>query len=118
MNYGPVVFAMNWYNDIWVNNEGIIETNQNKRDIRGGHCMVIYGWDKNGWKIMNSWGKNWGNKGTAILPYSIKKDEAWGITDEVTGETKDVVKPIFNNTTFFRWLAKVLNWFANLFTRK
>lgn len=56
MNYGPVIFAMNWYSDIRVDTKGIISTNEDKKDIRGGHCMVIYGWNKDGWKIMNSWG--------------------------------------------------------------
>ena len=116
MNYGPVVFAMNWYKDIKVK-DGVITTAQNKKDYDGGHCMIIYGWNKQGWLIQNSWGVLWGKKGCAILPYNIKKDEAWGVTDEVSGENPDIKKPIFN-TTFFRWLAKALNWFLNLFRKK
>ena len=116
MNYGPVVFSMNWYSDIKVK-DGIISTSENKKDIEGGHCMVIYGWNKDGWKIMNSWGMMWGSCGTAILPFEIKKNEAWGVTDEVTGENLDIKKPIFN-TTILRLFAKVVNWFANLFKSK
>ena len=113
MNYGPVAFAMNWYSDIKLDSNGIISTEQKKEDSKGGHCMVIYGWTKDGWLIQNSWGKTWGKSGTAILPFNIKKTEAWGITDEVSGENPDIKKPIFN-TTLLKWLARFLNWLLNL----
>lgn len=117
MNHGPVIFAMNWYRDMKVDPKtGIISTAENKKDVEGGHCMVIYGWNENGWKIRNSWGTTWGIKGNAILPYDISRSETWGVTDEVIGENSDVVKPIFN-TTFLKFLAKIINWFANLFKK-
>ena len=116
MNYGPVVFAMTWYKDINVK-DGVITTEQKKDKADGGHCMVIYGWNEKGWLIQNSWGSFWGKSGKAILPFNIKKSEAWGITDEVSGENPDIVKPVFN-TTFLKFITKVLNWFGNLFRRK
>ena len=53
MTNGPVIFAMPWYDDIKVE-DGIIHTSQ--KGNPGGHCMVIYGWNKDGWLIQNSWG--------------------------------------------------------------
>lgn len=116
MNYGPVVFAMTWRSGISVDKNGIMQVDESKPRT-GGHCMIIYGWNKNGWLIQNSWGKYWGKSGRAILPFNIKKSEAWGVTDEVTSENPDIVKPIYD-TTFKRILAKIINWFLNLFKRK
>ena len=109
MQNGPVIFAMKWYNDIKVVN-GVITTSQ-KAD-GGGHCMVIYGWNKQGWKIQNSWGTFWGDKGKAILPYDVKIREAWGIIDTLTHTETNVVKPY--NTKVGSWFAKILNLFINI----
>lgn len=75
----PVVFSMEWYDDIYVDEDGVIHTNC----VSSGsyHALVIYGWDDRGWKIQNSWGTDWGIDGRAILPYSIKRRETWGFTD-------------------------------------
>lgn len=109
MQNGPVIFAMKWYDDIRVNN-GVITTSQKTNG--GGHCMVIYGWNELGWKIQNSWGSHWGDKGRAILPYNIKIREAWGIIDTLTNTETNVVKPY--NSEVGGWLAKVLNFLINV----
>lgn len=77
-----VIFSMPWYDDIEVKN-GILTTSQDKDKIGGYHCMVIYGWCKDGWLVQNSWGTGWGNKGRVILPYNIKRTETWGIKDTI-----------------------------------
>ena len=115
MNYGPVVFAMRWRKGIYVDNGNIMHVDQ-KAKATGGHCMIIYGWTEEGWKIQNSWGSSWGKNGYAILPFNVKKSEAWGVTDEVTGENPDIVKPVYN-TTFARFIAKIINWIMNLFRK-
>lgn len=115
MNYGPVIFAMNWYSDIKVRVDGVITTTQDKNKIRGGHCMIIYGWNEKGWKIQNSWGATWGLRGKAILPYSITKSECWGITDEIHAND-DVVKPF--HSKLLKFLVKVVNFILNLFKKK
>ena len=109
MKNGPVIFAMKWYKDIKVIDD-VITTSQ-KAD-GGGHCMVIYGWDERGWKIQNSWGKNWAKDGRAILPYNVKIREAWGIIDTLTTTETNVVKPY--NTTVGSMFAKVLNIILNV----
>lgn len=81
MKKTPVIMAMEWYEDIKVV-DGIIQTNCKKP--AGGHCVVIYGWNEKGWKIQNSWGTSWGNRGRAILPYNVPIVEAWGVIDEIS----------------------------------
>lgn len=108
MQNGPVIFAMQWYKDIKVVN-GVINTSQSVDS--SGHCMVIYGWDARGWKIQNSWGKNWANGGRAILPYDIKIREAWGIIDTLSGLTTNIVKPY--NSKFGNVVAKIFNAIIN-----
>lgn len=81
MKKTPVIMAMDWYEDVKVV-DGIMQTSY--QNPCGGHCMVIYGWNNHGWKIQNSWGTSWGNKGRAILPYDIPIREAWGVVDEIS----------------------------------
>jgi C1A family cysteine protease len=42
---------------------------------RGGHAMIIVGYDdaKQAFKVQNSWGENWGNKGFFWLSYDLLK---------------------------------------------
>jgi hypothetical protein len=40
----------------------------------GGHAVVFIGWNERGLIGVNSWGKNWGNRGYFLFPY-----EHWGI---------------------------------------
>ncbi len=42
------------------------------------HAIVIYGWDdgKPAFKILNSWGNNWGNKGTLWIDYDFIKNSS------------------------------------------
>ena len=87
MEHGPVIFAMEWYSDIKIKN-GIMNTKQESSSQNGHHCMVIYGWNKDGWLMQNSWGSLWGNKGRAIIPYDVKFNEVWGVIDEYSENLK------------------------------
>ena len=82
IKYGPVIMAMNWYSDLWIDKYNVIHTTQERKNICGAHCMVIYGWNKDGWLVQNSWGKSWGNNGRCIIPYDIKIREKYQIIDE------------------------------------
>jgi C1A family cysteine protease len=51
-------------------------------DSEGGHAIVIVGWDdsKRAWRIKNSWGTGWGERGYAWIKYGanlIGHDTAW-----------------------------------------
>ena len=41
----------------------------------GGHAVLLVGYDQIGVYIQNSWGKGWGSKGFAILPWSQVLDQ-------------------------------------------
>lgn len=108
---GPVVFAIEWYKDNQVV-KGVIQRGKQKS---GGHCMVIYGWDETGWKILNSWGLLWGNGGKAILPYDYPIEEAYGIADDILEDRDDIVKP-YEKNWFTKAIAKILNFFSGIIT--
>lgn len=109
MNNGPVIMAMDWYDDIEVK-QGILTTS--KRNSAGGHCMVIYGWNEIGWKVQNSWGKLWGDNGCCIIPYNIDIREFWTVTDDII-EGMEIQKPF--SSAFGKLFARILNWIINLF---
>ena len=112
IDYGPVMISIKWYEDLKVEN-GIITTE--KKNYIGNHCILICGWETSGWKIMNSWGKNWGENGYAILPYDYKIEEAYGITDEILREKVDIIVPKRN--FLFDIFYKIINSFLNFFKK-
>lgn len=88
MNSGPVMASVEWYDDAYVNQSGVLTTSCNAQLSRGYHCILIYGWDTRGWKFLNSWGSSWGEGGTAVLPYDYKLREVWGVTDTITSDIR------------------------------
>ena len=88
MTKGPVVFSVKWYENYWltVNNELHFDE---KSEPSGCHCMVIYGWNKEGWLFQNSWGNTWGDGGRAVYPYDATIREAWGVEDTCYSTYKD-----------------------------
>ena len=102
----PVVIAIKWYSDMKVV-DGVLTTKQ--KNYSGGHCMVIYGWNENGWKVQNSWGKYWGNNGTCIISYNMKIKEAWVVGDNITNNMT-IKKPYSSKAG--KSVAKVLNAFG------
>lgn len=88
----------------WQNSNRTINCKKNGDNTEGGHSVVIIGWDDNysrnnfnssnrpkndgAWLILNSWGTDWGNNGTAWVSYedewfnwSIQNYGATGIED-------------------------------------
>jgi C1A family cysteine protease len=106
MENGPVVFVMHWFDDIKVK-DGVMQTECVKTKKTSGHCMVIYGWNAQGWKVQNSWGANWGNKGNVIIPYDVPFKEAWGVRDAETTSSLVLKKPF--KTKLGEKIAKLLN---------
>ena len=119
MENGPALVAMKWFDDIKVVN-GVMQTECVKTKNTGGHCMVIYGWNETGWKVRNSWGRNWGDSGNVVIPYNVPFKEVWAIRD-ATADSSLVVKKPFN-TKFGEKIAKILNAFVlfmyNLFNKE
>jgi C1A family cysteine protease len=105
MDGNPIIAAVKWYDDIKVKN-GIIYSEQT--DTGGGHAIVIYGWDENGWKIQNSWSELWGNFGRAVWPYDLPIREGYAIIDTETSALQ-IDKPHKAKTKFGKWLIKVAN---------
>lgn len=79
----------------------------------GGHQLVCYGWIEEGLLIQNSWGSNWGNNGTFVLPYEYPIQEAWVIN--FSGETKDSQIQVLKPNLFF-WRS-VIQYFIKLFRK-
>lgn len=107
----PVVMAMEWYSDMKVV-DGILTTSRVGYD--GGHCMLIYGWDERGWKVQNSWGDQWGDNGTVIIPYDMKINECWALTDDII-EGLTVQKPFMSKLG--KIVARIINVFCKIFYR-
>ena len=76
LNQGAVIFSIAVYSSF----EGNVPLPTEDDTYDGNHCMVIVGWDEDGWIFQNSWGKNWGEKGYGHLPYDYIIKECWGIT--------------------------------------
>ena len=77
----PVPISIPVYNNLQYNKSTfIINTPDGK--LNGYHMVIIYGWNKEGFLIQNSWGKDWANNGRAILPYTYEIDSAWAISTE------------------------------------
>lgn len=108
MSFGYVVVSMPWYKDYKLK-EGIY-TYPEKPEKSGYHCVLIYGWNEQGWLVHNSWGKLWGQGGKFIVPFDFKWKEAWAVTDQVVGES-DIIVPKDN------WITKFINWIVNLFKK-
>lgn len=103
----PLLMAMDWYEDMEVV-DGVLRTDF--VGYAGGHCMYIYGWDERGWKIQNSWGTDWGENGTFVLPYELGMAECWAVMDDII-ENVDIKKPFSTKTG--RFFAKIINKICN-----
>lgn len=110
MNYGPVLGAINWKNDYKLINN-IIYFNKNSEG--GGHAIMIYGWNKDGWLIQNSWGKNFGNCGRFILPFDYGFSEARALVDYEDGTDVALVKP--KRGKLIDLYYKIANFILNIF---
>lgn len=102
----PIIFAMKWFDDIKLE-DGVMITQQVVTKKTGGHCMVIYGWNEQGWLVQNSWGKHWGADGRFTLPYNIPRKETWGVIDAKSTTLVEIKKPF--NSKFGEWCAKIIH---------
>lgn len=115
MNYGPVLVSVHWYDSYIVNSKGIITFNTNTNG--GYHAVMVYGWNRDGWLIQNSWGTNFGNNGRFILPYEYGFAEARAMIDwEEGAEDPALVEP--NTNLILEIIYKILNFILNILIKK
>ena len=113
INHGPVLGALEWYKEYKVNDKGILTGNPTT--YSGGHAVVIYGYNEDGFICQNSWGKMWGKKGTFIVPYDIQFREARGIVDYENVIDDDIKKPL--SGFLWNFIYKIINFVVNLFSK-
>lgn len=114
MNYGPVLGAIMWHDNFTLDKDNII--NFDEKSDKGGHAVVIVGWDKDkGWLIQNSWGDWWGDKGRFWLPFEYGFYEARAMIDHPNEEDEALVKP---HKHMPNWIAVILNFILNLFKKR
>lgn len=116
MNYGPILVVVKWYNNSQIDRQGILNFNVSKKNYNSQHCMVCYGWNKDGWKIQNSWGPGWGKLGRAILPFNTDFVEVWGIIDQenIKDKNLEIITPY--NNSIAASIIKGVNSIANFIT--
>ena len=112
MKYGYVVVSMPWHVNYKLKDGVYTYTGD---AIRGYHAVLIYGWNKDGWLVHNSWSKSWGRGGKFIIPFNFSFNEMWAVTDDIVDG--DIVKPADNNV-FVRLFYKIINFFNNLLKKK
>jgi len=82
-------------------------------NVVGGHAMLVVGFDdsRNAFKVMNSWGTNWGNDGYCWLDYSyfpravkegyVAKDAITPIPETTTTTIdQNIIVPSYDPTAF------------------
>ena len=105
MDGNPIIIAVDWQKDMKVKDG---KFNSEWKEKSGGHAMVIYGWNEEGWLVQNSWGIFWGNLGKATWPYDYKIRESYAIID--TEDTHlDIKKPFKTSSKLGRFGVRILN---------
>jgi len=54
---------------------GVVDWRAGQKFNIGGHAMVVYGWDKNRWKVRNSWGQGWGVEGNCLIDMRFTQED-------------------------------------------
>lgn len=107
MNHGPLLIAVKWYDYEIKDGKLIFDTTSDY----GGHAMVCYGWNREGWLIQNSWGKGFANGGRVVLPYESPFREAKGVVD--MPNEGDIVVPSRDNKVL-DFILKLVSLVLNL----
>ena len=106
--HGPVLASIKWYKTYKVDTKGFL-VGENNGDY-GGHAVMVYGYNKDGFLCQNSWGKPWGKGGRFILPYNIKFTEARGMVD--WNGTDELKEP--STSGFWNIIYKLFNGLVNI----
>lgn len=110
INYGPVLASIEWYSKNKVTKGVLIQDGEKD----GGHAIMLYGWNEQGWLMQNSWGRYWGVNGCCVLPYDYKISEAFSFVP-ASSLDDDIVIPAGNK--LWEVIFKIINSIINLFIK-
>lgn len=111
MNYGPVLISLQWHNKRTIGEHNILH--MDRKSDYGYHAVMIYGWNKYGWLIQNSWGASWNGNGRFVWDFNEPIEEAWSFVD---AENSDVYKP--KRGSIIDFIYKFINFIVNLLKGK
>lgn len=112
MNHGPVVISMTCKDNAYIADD--IYCYPQDAENSGRHCVLVVGWNENGWIIQNSWGALYAGDGYFTLPFDFKINEAWGTTDQKDDCSllKRKTRNKFMNKVY-KIINRIINWFYN-----
>lgn len=112
MNHGPVVISMTCKDNAYIADD--IYCYPQDAENSGRHCVLVVGWNENGWIIQNSWGALYAGDGYFTLPFDFKINEAWGTTDQKDDCSllKRKARNKFMNKVY-KIINRIINWFYN-----
>lgn len=112
MNHGPVVISMTCKDNAYIADD--IYCYPQDAENSGRHCVLVVGWNENGWIIQNSWGALYAGDGYFTLPFDFKINEAWGTTDQKDDCSllKRKTRNKFMNK-IYKIINRIINWFYN-----
>lgn len=112
MNHGPVVISMTCKDNAYIADDTYCYPQGAENS--GRHCVLIVGWNENGWIIQNSWGALYAGDGYFTLPFDFKINEAWGTTDQKDDCSllKRKARNKFMNKVY-EIINRIINWFYN-----
>lgn len=80
---GFVIVSLPMYDTLYSPDKSTNMVDFKISNIHGYHAVILAGWNKNGWIMKNSWGKEYGNNGVCTLSYKYPMSEAYTYIDEV-----------------------------------
>jgi hypothetical protein len=97
LKLGPVTICIPVYQSFYsVGADGMVPLpNYNRERIEGYHEITIMGYREDlRYRIQNSWGEDWANKGFCNLSFNYPIAEAWSITDTIMPDTVTPLVPV------------------------
>lgn len=108
----PIVCSLRWDGSVKCDENNIVSFPNGSR-AKGGHCVLIVGWNENGWIIQNSWGKSWGNNGRATIPYNAPIKEMWGVSDNIINGNDISISKTGKFAQFIQFIVDVFRGIFN-----
>jgi hypothetical protein len=119
---GPVLLGINWYNNFFYPDNGVITFGDNDY-VAGGHEIVVDELDMENGRVgfSNSWG-DWGDNGRGYIPFDVLHrllDEDGDVVvliplDATEPPPEPEPKPTFNLFAWFEWLlGEILKFFRS-----